>query len=111
MQEVSIGRVINCTPRPWKPFPMTSNGFPIRTIIPLLPPIMKAEEILSEALRVVREGGVILYPTDTVWGSILAFFLTPALAVAICLGLLFLLQKLLPRTAAVLTGGRKTAYR
>ena len=52
-----------------------------------------------------------LLPTDTVWGSILAFFLTPALAVAICLGLLFLLQKLLPRTAAVLTGGRKTAYR
>ena len=29
---------------------------------------MKAEEILSEALRVLREGGVILYPTDTVWG-------------------------------------------
>lgn len=29
---------------------------------------MKAEEILGEALRVVREGGVILYPTDTVWG-------------------------------------------
>ena len=29
---------------------------------------MNAEEILSEALRVVREGGVILYPTDTVWG-------------------------------------------
>lgn len=29
---------------------------------------MKAEEILSEALRVVRAGGVILYPTDTVWG-------------------------------------------
>ncbi|MBR4775921.1 MAG: Sua5/YciO/YrdC/YwlC family protein [Bacteroidales bacterium] len=29
---------------------------------------MKTEEILTEALRVVREGGVILYPTDTVWG-------------------------------------------
>ena len=29
---------------------------------------MKQEEILSEALRVLREGGVILYPTDTVWG-------------------------------------------
>ena len=29
---------------------------------------MNAEDILSEALRVVREGGVILYPTDTVWG-------------------------------------------
>ena len=52
-----------------------------------------------------------LLPTDTVWGSILAFFLTPALAVAICLGLLFLLQRFLPRTASVLTGGRKTAYR
>ncbi|MBR4735454.1 MAG: threonylcarbamoyl-AMP synthase [Bacteroidales bacterium] len=29
---------------------------------------MKAEEILGEALRVLREGGTILYPTDTVWG-------------------------------------------
>jgi L-threonylcarbamoyladenylate synthase len=29
---------------------------------------MKAEEILGEALRVLREGGSILYPTDTVWG-------------------------------------------
>lgn len=29
---------------------------------------MKPEEILAEALRVVREGGTILYPTDTVWG-------------------------------------------
>ena len=29
---------------------------------------MKPEEILAEALRVLREGGTILYPTDTVWG-------------------------------------------
>ena len=29
---------------------------------------MKAEEILHEALRIVRAGGTILYPTDTVWG-------------------------------------------
>ena len=29
---------------------------------------MKPEEILAEALRVVRAGGTILYPTDTVWG-------------------------------------------
>lgn len=29
---------------------------------------MKAEEIFAEALRTVREGGTILYPTDTVWG-------------------------------------------
>lgn len=40
------------------------------------------------------------------WDS-LALFLTPALAVALCLGLLFLLEKLLPRTTAVLTGNRK----
>lgn len=26
------------------------------------------EEIYAEALKVLREGGVILYPTDTVWG-------------------------------------------
>ena len=29
---------------------------------------MKPEEILGEALKVLREGGTILYPTDTVWG-------------------------------------------
>ena len=29
---------------------------------------MKAEEILGEALRVLREVGTILFPTDTVWG-------------------------------------------
>lgn len=29
---------------------------------------MKREEALSEALRVLRAGGTVLYPTDTVWG-------------------------------------------
>ena len=29
---------------------------------------MKPEEILNEALRTLKEGGTILYPTDTVWG-------------------------------------------
>jgi len=29
---------------------------------------MKAEEILAEALRTLRAGGTILYPTDTLWG-------------------------------------------
>ena len=29
---------------------------------------MKAEEILTEALRTLRQGGTILYPTDTLWG-------------------------------------------
>ena len=29
---------------------------------------MKAEEILSKALQTLRDGGTILYPTDTVWG-------------------------------------------
>ena len=46
-------------------------------------------------------------PTHTAWGNIIAFFLVPALAVAICLGLLFVMQKLLPRTTRVLTGSRQ----
>ena len=30
---------------------------------------MKSQnEIISEAVKVLREGGVILYPTDTIWG-------------------------------------------
>ena len=29
---------------------------------------MKRDEILSAALKTLREGGTILYPTDTVWG-------------------------------------------
>ncbi len=29
---------------------------------------MKAEEHLAEALKILREGGTLLYPTDTVWG-------------------------------------------
>lgn len=29
---------------------------------------MKTEEIISEALSVLKRGGLILYPTDTVWG-------------------------------------------
>ena len=29
---------------------------------------MKPEEIRAEALKVLRDGGTLLYPTDTVWG-------------------------------------------
>lgn len=29
---------------------------------------MKPEEIFAEALRTLREGGTLLYPTDTLWG-------------------------------------------
>lgn len=29
---------------------------------------MKQEEIIAQALEVLKKGGVILYPTDTVWG-------------------------------------------
>ena len=29
---------------------------------------MNTAEIIAEALKVLKEGGVILYPTDTVWG-------------------------------------------
>lgn len=45
-------------------------------------------------------------PMHTGWGGIIAFFLVPALAVALCLGLLFVMQKALPRTTGVLTGSR-----
>ncbi len=29
---------------------------------------MYDKEDLNQALKVLREGGVILYPTDTIWG-------------------------------------------
>lgn len=29
---------------------------------------MKTSEIIQEALKVLKEGGIILYPTDTIWG-------------------------------------------
>ncbi len=29
---------------------------------------MESEKIISEALEILKKGGVILYPTDTVWG-------------------------------------------
>ena len=29
---------------------------------------MKDEEVIQGALEVLRKGGVILYPTDTIWG-------------------------------------------
>lgn len=29
---------------------------------------MKTEEIIADALKVLKDGGTILYPTDTVWG-------------------------------------------
>ena len=29
---------------------------------------MTTEEIIKKAVSVLREGGVILYPTDTIWG-------------------------------------------
>ncbi|MBQ6309475.1 MAG: Sua5/YciO/YrdC/YwlC family protein, partial [Prevotella sp.] len=29
---------------------------------------MKIQEDIQNAVRIMREGGVILYPTDTVWG-------------------------------------------
>ncbi len=48
-----------------------------------------------------------MLPTSVPFWSCVEFFLTPAVAVSICLGLLFLLQKLMPGVARVLTGGRK----
>ena len=45
-------------------------------------------------------------PPDTVLGGIVSFFLVPAITVGICLGILWLLQKFLPHTSALLTGNR-----
>lgn len=50
--------------------------------------------------------GAILPSTGTFWPC-LEYFLTPALAVFISLGLLFLMERLLPRTTGLLTGNRK----
>lgn len=47
-----------------------------------------------------------LLPSGPGWGC-LAFFLVPALAVFICLAILFLMQKCMPRTTRVLTGSRQ----
>ena len=49
--------------------------------------------------------GAILPNSGSFWPC-LEFFLTPALAVGLCLGLFFLLERLLPRATAILTGGR-----
>lgn len=46
-----------------------------------------------------------ILPSGRGWAC-LNFFLTPAIAVLICLGLLFIMNKLLPRTTALLTGSR-----
>jgi len=46
-------------------------------------------------------------PARGVFWSCLEFFLTPALAVGFCLGLLFVMERLLPRTTSILTGNRK----
>lgn len=46
-----------------------------------------------------------LFPQGQFWDCV-AFFIVPALAVAICLCLLFIMEKLLPRTTAILTGNR-----
>jgi hypothetical protein len=48
-----------------------------------------------------------IIPVDTPVGSIAAYFLVPAFVVGICLGLLFLMEHLLPRTTSLLTGNRK----
>jgi surface polysaccharide O-acyltransferase-like enzyme len=45
-------------------------------------------------------------PEGMFW-ECLAFFLVPALTVGLCLGLLLVMQKLLPRTTSVLTGNRR----
>jgi L-threonylcarbamoyladenylate synthase len=40
----------------------------LTAVLPQSPKIMTREEDIKNAVKVLREGGVILYPTDTVWG-------------------------------------------
>lgn len=68
--------------------------------------IFAAHEILI-LHRVARPLAEVILPTDTVWGGCAAIFLTPAFAIAICLGLLWLMRRILPRTTGLLTGNRK----
>ena len=49
--------------------------------------------------------GAILPNSGSFWPC-LEFFLTPTLAVGLCLGLFFLMERILPKTTAILTGGR-----
>lgn len=49
-----------------------------------------------------------LLPNSGAIWPCLNLFLTPLLAVGICLGLLFLMERLIPRTTALLTGNRMT---
>lgn len=68
--------------------------------------IFAAHEILILQF-VARPLVAAILPMQTAWGGIIAFFLIPALAVAICLALLFVMQKVLPRTTGILTGNRQ----
>lgn len=47
----------------------------------------------------------IYFSSGTAWDCI-EFFLTPAIVVGLCLGILFLLEKIMPGVAAILTGKR-----
>lgn len=47
-----------------------------------------------------------ILPSGAFWACV-EFFLTPTLAIGISLGLLFLMERLIPRTTALLTGNRK----
>jgi len=53
------------------------------------------------------KGGYLRLPiADSPWGMILGYFLIPAMCMAICIGLYYLLKKISPKLLALLTGGR-----
>lgn len=49
----------------------------------------------------------LIIPNQGAFWPCVEFFLTPAVAVGICLGVLYLMRKILPRTTGVLTGDRQ----
>ena len=75
---------------------MSRSGFFIYTSFEILILHEFAEPIVRAVL-----------PSSGLFWPCLEFFLTPALAVGVCLGLLFLMEHLLPRTTSLLTGNRK----
>lgn len=67
--------------------------------------IFAAHEVLI-LQKVVAPFVHTILPSGQGWNC-LDFFIVPAFAICICLGLLYLLERLLPRTATLLTGNRR----
>lgn len=93
-------------------FCLVSTLLERRSLKPMLPFLAKSSFFIfasHEILILENIAAPAVYaiiPTDTTFGGIVSFILIPATTVGICLGILWLLQRVLPRTSALLTGNR-----